>query len=204
MSQRNLSIVKLCSVAGFLVLLSSTYYLRSEAVRLNEIRFRADDTVARYNLEQHTANHDQRVAEYAAHQKHFEIQQEYYREMLELFENDYDAYVQRLKDKYRPPNLPNQPQPPTDPEIEEQLYEINAEFRTQKYTYFKKLTVLNWIACAAALVLVGCLLLLLMFDTNGRLFYLAVLVISFVFMIGPSFHSILSTVIGFLESPSVY
>ncbi len=204
MSQRTLSILKVLSVTGFLVLLFSTYFLRSEAVQLNEIRFRADNTRAKNNLKQHKATHDDRVADYEARLKHYEIQMAHYREMLDLFENDYDTYVQRVKDKYQPPSLHSKPAPPTSPDVEEELYAINAEFRVQKYQYFKKLVVLNWVACAAALVLVGGLLLLLMFDATGRVFYLAILVVSFVFMIGPSFHSIISTVIGFLESPSVY
>ena len=205
MSQRAISITKLLTIGGFLVLLFSTYYLRSEVVKLNEIRLRADDTRARYNLEQHKNSHDDRIADYQARLKHYEIEQEYYRDMLDLFATDYDAYVKRVKDKYRPPSLPGKPRPPVDPKIEEQLYEINAEFRSQKYQYFKKLGTLNWIACAAALFLVGGLLVLLMFDANGnRMFYVIVLLLSFVFMIGPSFHSIVSAIVGFLEAPPLY
>ncbi|HUS38586.1 MAG TPA: hypothetical protein VMX74_04010 [Pirellulales bacterium] len=99
MSQRTLSILKVLSVTGFLVLLFSTYFLRSEAVQLNEIRFRADNTRAKNNLKQHKATHDDRVADYEARLKHYEIQMAHYREMLDLFENDYDTYVQRVKDK---------------------------------------------------------------------------------------------------------
>jgi hypothetical protein len=58
------------------------------------------------------------------------------------------------------------------------------------------------VACLAAMSLVGGLLYLLMFDQEGkRIFYLAVLVLSFVFMIGPSFHSILSGIIGLMNAP---
>jgi hypothetical protein len=205
MSSRNISIVKLLTIAGFLVLLFSTYYLRSEVVSLNEIRLRADDTRARYNLQQRRESHDDRVDAYQASLKHYEIQQQYYRDMLDLFQNDYDAYVQRVKDKYKPPSLPSEPQPPTDPEVEDELYEINAEFRARRYRYFKKLSALNWVACGAALVLAGGLLVLLMFDERGnRVFYVVILVLSFVFMIGPSFHSILSAIVGFLEAPRLY
>ena len=63
---------------------------------------------------------------------------------------------------------------------------------------------LNYVAWAAALALTGGLLYLLLFDRAGpRLIYLAVLLLSFVFLIGPSFHSILTTIIGFLEAPRV-
>ena len=64
---------------------------------------------------------------------------------------------------------------------------------------------MNWIAWLAALLLVGSLLYLLMFDTEGkRIFYVVLLLLSFVFMIGPSFHSIMSAIVGFLRAPGVY
>jgi|TARA_B110001454_G_C12413987_1_gene306441 hypothetical protein len=57
-------------------------------------------------------------------------------------------------------------------------------------------------ACIAALSLVGGLLYLLMFDVEGkRIFYIIILVLSFVFMTGPSCHSIMSAVAGFLQAP---
>jgi bacteriorhodopsin len=89
--------------------------------------------------------------------------------------------------------------------LSDQLAQINAEFRAQQFHYFDSTSALNWVCCASALVLVGGLLSLIMFDTGSvRAFYLAVLVLSFVFMIGPSFHSIMSAIVGFLHAPSVY
>ncbi len=135
----------------------------------------------------------------------YELQQEHYEEMLALYRTDYDAYVQRLKDEYRPPNLPNQPGKPRSPELSDQLAQMNAEFRAQQYHYFDSTSRMNWISCASALALVGGLLWLIMFDQGSqRLPYLVVLVLSFVFMIGPSFHSIMSAIVGFLRAPSVY
>ena len=53
--------------------------------------------------------------------------------------------------------------------------------------------------------LVGGLLCLILFDTaNGRLIYFVTLVLSFVFLIGPSFHSIMSAIVGFLQAPGVH
>lgn len=44
-----------------------------------------------------------------------------------------------------------------------------------------------------------------MFETgNQRMLYLAVLILSFVFMIGPAFHSIMSAIVGFLQAPLLY
>ena len=54
-------------------------------------------------------------------------------------------------------------------------------------------------------MLVGGLVYLLMFDADGqRWHYLAAMVISFVFLIGPAFHSIITGIIGFLQEPGVY
>ena len=60
-------------------------------------------------------------------------------------------------------------------EVEEELYGSDAEFRTQKYRYFSKLGTPNQVAGGAAVVLVGSLFALLMFDEKGhRMFYLAI------------------------------
>jgi len=41
-----------------------------------------------------------------------------------------------------------------------------------------------------------------MFDPEGKkIFYLILLVMSFIFMIGPSFHSLMSALVGFLQAP---
>ena len=104
-----------------------------------------------------------------------------------------------------PPQLPWKPSKPVSPELSDQLGKINAEFRAQQYHYFDSTSRLNWGTCVSALVLVGGLLFLTMFETgNQRFLYLVVLVLSFVFMIGPSFHSIMSAIVGFLSAPQAY
>ena len=102
----------------------------------------------------------------------------------------------------QPPKLAARPQPPDPPEYQESLARINTEFRCRNTATSCAATVLNRIAWASALCLVGGLLYLLMFDVgNGRAFYVVLLVLSFVFLIGPSFHTIPSAVVGFLEAP---
>ena len=96
-------------------------------------------------------------------------------------------------------------QRPRSPEVRDQLAKINAEFRAQQFRYFDRTSSLNWVACAAALSLVGGLLYLLMFDNGGRrVFYFVILLLSFVFMIGPSLHSMMSALVGFLRAPGMY
>jgi hypothetical protein len=200
-----LTIARLVTIAAFMVTLSATYYLRSEVLTLNKIRFSADNVRAEDALREMTESHPVRLAEYEIGTKHYELQMDHYSQMLDLYRTNYDEYVKRIKDKYVPPKLPWKPSKPTSPELSDQLGRINAEFRAQQYHYFDSTSRLNWVTCASALVLVGGLLFLTMFETgNQRFLYLVVLVLSFVFMIGPSFHSIMSAIVGLLSAPPTY
>ncbi|MDZ7620214.1 MAG: hypothetical protein U1E05_24705 [Patescibacteria group bacterium] len=200
-----LSVIKCVTIVAFMVTLSATYYLRGEVLKLNKIRFSSENVRAEESLREMKESYPIRVAEHEVHAKNYELEMEHYQEMLNLYRTDYEEYVKRLKDEYRPPQLPQKPQKPRSPELSDQLAQINAEFRAQQFHYFDSTSVLNWVCCASALVLVGGLLSLIMFDTGSvRAFYMAVLILSFVFMIGPSFHSIMSAIVGFLHAPSVY
>ena len=200
--ERRIAVAKSVAILGFLTLLSTTYYLRGEVLALNRIRFSADDARAEHELERMRASFPERVERHRVELKNYDLQLEHYKEMLALYESDYEKYVERIEAKYRPPRLPVKPQPPDPPAIRERLAEINTAFRSRKYQYFQVTTVLNWIAWGAALALIGGLLYLLMFDLEGRRWsYVVVLALSFVFLIGPSFHSILSAIVGFLNAP---
>ncbi len=201
---KSLAVAKCAALIGFLMLVACTYYLRSEVLALSHIKFSADEIRAVNELKQMRESFPDRKQQHEAAMKHYELQLEHYRKMLDLFQNDYDEYVKRIEDKYSPPQLPDAPLKPDSPEVEEKLYEINAEFRTRKNQYFNTTSQINWLACAAALMLVGGLVFLLMFDTNSqRWHYLVALVISFVFLIGPAFHSIMTGIIGFLKEPGM-
>ncbi len=258
-SPKCLTTAKLIAILGFFVLLCSTYFLRTEVLKLNSIRFSADEARAKYQLKQleencpyelerfkaqqenqaakfkrdqeqykialknHALTLAKNQTRYEVAQKNYELQEKHYRKMLEMYLNDYDAYVTAIWDKYSPPRLPDEPsmpklpkepappqmpvkpQPPRSPEYTKQLSEIDAEFRARKHHYFAVTSVMNWLAMAGAMCLVGGLLYLILFDTaTGRLMYFLTLVLSFVFLIGPSFHSIMSAIVGFLEAPGVY
>jgi hypothetical protein len=202
---RIIASVKLAAIAAFLVTLGATYTLRSEVLELNEIRFSADHARAEQRLRDLEASRALRIAEHQAQLQHHEIQETHYAEMLELYRNDYTAYVTRLEDDYRPPPLPTRPQPPKDPALGEQLVEANAAFTAKQHEYFATTQRLNRVGGASGLLLVGCLLALILFDSGyQRALYFATLVLSFTFMIGPSFHSLLSAVVGVLEAPKLF
>ena len=203
--KKTLVVVKCVTITAFMVTLCTTYYLRSEVLKLNKIRFSSENVRAEENLRDRKESYPVRMAEYEVQMKNYELQMEHYEEMLELYRTDYNEYVKRLKDHYKPPQLPHKPQKPKSPDLSDQLAKINAEFRAQQFHYFDSTSRLNWVCCASALVLVGGLLSLIMFEAgNQRILYLVVLVLSFVFMIGPSFHSIMSAIVGFLRAPPVY
>ena len=101
--------------------------------------------------------------------------------------------------------MPSKNQPPRPPEVGRKLAETTLAFRKEQHKYFKMTKQLNLVSLFSALLLVGGLLFLLMFDKGKeRILYLSVLALSFFFMIGPSFHSILSAIVGFLQAPNPY
>ena len=198
-------VAKVMALFGFLALVTCSYYLRSEVLALSHIKFSADEVRAANDLKQIRESYPDRVKQHEAAIKHYELQTEHYRKMLDMYRNDYDEYVKRIKAKYDPPPLPDAPVKPDPPDVAEKLHKINSDFRTRKNQYFATSSRLNWLACGAALMLVGGLVYLLMFDANGqRWHYLVALVISFVFLIGPAFHSIMTGIMGFLKEPGIY
>ena len=202
--KKDIAIAKYTTIAAFLVLLFSTYYLRAQVLKLNTIRLSSEnirtEEVSRNIVESLPA----RQKEYELRMAHYQTEQKHYEDMLDLYKSDYEEYVKRIEDKFAPPRMPQKPTKPVSPEVSDQLTKVGVEFRDQQYHYFNSTSKLNWIACIAALSLVGGLLYLLMFDVEGkRIFYIIILVLSFVFMIGPSFHSIMSAVVGFLQAPQV-
>lgn len=202
---KSIMIAKFMALLGFLFLVACSYYLRSEVLALSHIKYSADEVRAANDLKQLRESYPDRQKQYQVAIRNYELQTEHYRTMLDLYQNDYDAYVKRIEDKYDPPRLPTPPTKPDPPLVAEQLFEFNTDFRTRKNQYFASSSRLNWFACGAAMMLVGGLIFLLMFDTTGeRWHYLVALVISFAFLIGPSFHSIITTIISFLEEPGIY
>lgn len=202
---KTLSAIKCVTIVAFMVTLCCTYYLRSEVLKLSTLRFSSENIRAEDELREMKESYPLRVAEYEVETKNYDLEMEHYQSMLTLYRTDYDEYVQKLKDHFEPPKLPRKPEKPTSPELSDRLAKISAEFRAQQFAYYDSTSRLNWVCCVSSLVLVGGLLFLIMFETGNQKFvYLAVLVLSFVFMIGPSFHSIMSAIVGFLEAPPVY
>ena len=202
---RCIGLAKIVACLGFLVLLSTTYLLRTEVLALSELRFSADETRAQHDLTTYEEAFPQEEERYQVELKNYELATEHFKEMFTLYQSNYEEYAKRLEEKYEPPQMPVRPVPPKPPEYSKKLHQIDTEFRARKHQYFEMTSRLNWVAWIAAMALVGGLLHLIMFDpAGGRMIYFALLVMSFMFMIGPSFHSIISAIVGFLEPPGVY
>ncbi len=198
----SIKLAKFITIISFLVLLFSTYFLRSKVLELNTIRMSSQNVMAEETEKNLNNSLPQRTKEYENKLKQYEIQKKHYDEMLDLYQSDYEEYVKRIKDKFVPPRMPPNPVKPLSPEISDEMQKISIEFRKKQSHYFESTSRMNWVSCVAALTLVGGLLYLLLFDLQGkRLFYMVLLVLSFIFMIGPSFHSLMSALAGFLQAP---
>ena len=198
----SIKIAKFITIISFLVLLFSTYFLRSKVLELNTIRMSSQNVMAEETEKNLNDSLPQRTKEYENKLKQYEIQKKHYDEMLDLYQSDYEEYVKRIKDKFVPPRMPPNPVKPLSPQISDEMQKISIEFRKKQSHYFESTSKMNWVSCVAALTLVGGLLYLLLFDLQGkRLFYMVLLVLSFIFMIGPSFHSLMSALAGFLQAP---
>ena len=198
----SIKLAKFITIISFLVLLFSTYFLRSKVLELNTIRMSSQNVMVEETEKNLNNSLPQRTKEYENKLKQYEIQKKHYDEMLDLYQSDYEEYVKRIKDKFVPPRMPPNPVKPLSPEISDEMQKISIEFRKKQSHYFESTSKMNWVSCVAALTLVGGLLYLLLFDLQGkRLFYMVLLVLSFIFMIGPSFHSLMSALAGFLQAP---
>ena len=189
--KKDIKFAKFITIISFLTLLFSTYYLRSQVLKLNSIRMDSQNLMTDQERRDIEESSPVRKKEYEAKLGQYQIQKKHYEE-----------YVKRLKDEFAPPIMPRSPVKPLSPKVSDDMREKVIEFREQQSKYFNSTSKLNWISCLAALSLVGGLLYLLMFDLEGkRIFYLVLIVLSFVFMIGPSFHSLMSALAGFLQAP---
>lgn len=203
--ERCLVTAKLFAISGFLVLIMITYWLRSEVLALTRIRFSADEKKIQLQQQRDRDSFPDRQKQYEVGLKNYEIQQKHYEKMMAVYEKDLEEYARLTKDQLNPPTLPQRPIPPSAPEVEDRFQSIQTEFMLRRYRYFVISEYGNWIACFAALSLVGGLLYLLMFDaTSNRLFYFLTLVLSFVFLIGPSLQSFMSALIGLMHGPNGY
>ncbi len=203
--ERRIVAAKLLAISGFLVLLVITYWLRSEVLGLSRIHFSADEKQVELEQQRYRESFPDRQKQYEVGLKNHDIQLKHYEKMVAVYEKDLDEYASLTKDQLQPPLLPQRPAPPSAPEVEDQFRAIQTEFVLRRYRYFVVSEYGNGIACFAALSLVGGLLYLLMFDLNSnRLFYFMTLVLSFVFLIGPSLQSVMSAIIGLMHAPHGY
>ena len=198
---RSIEIAKLAALIGFLALVMATYYVRSDVLSIVQVQFQAEEERVAAEYSRMQQSRPNRELRYAAEVKHFEIEADHYRKMVELFATNYEEYVKKIEDKFQPPVLPREPILPDPPEVAERINAAHSAFVSRKNQYFKTAILSTWVSAVAASLLVGGLLYLLLFDVQNsqRWHYLAVLTLSFTFLIGPALPSILSGLVGVLR-----
>ena len=125
----SIKLAKFITIISFLVLLFSTYFLRSKVLELNTIRMSSQNVMAEENEKSLNDSLPQRTKEYENKLKQYEIQKKHYDEMLDLYQSDYEEYVKRIKDKFVPPRMPPNPVKPLSPEISDEMqkYPLSLE-----------------------------------------------------------------------------
>ena len=198
-----LAIAKPLVVFSFVTTLFATYFMRSEMLSLNKLRYAAEKMNAEFAVKEAEESFPQKLQRHEVELKNYRLQIENFEKQLKLYQTDYEAYVRTNKSgSVQPPKLPFFPDKPRPPSYRQEILQLQSQFRGQQLDYYSKSQTMNWILCASAMLLTGSLVFLILFETGAqKIAYLAVLVVSFVFMIGPSFHSILTALIGILEPP---
>lgn len=203
--EKQIVAAKTCALVGFLTLIVISYWLRSEALGLSRIHFSADEKKMEFEGERTKASFPERQKQYEVSLKNHDLEVKHYEKLMEVYQRDLEAYAELTKNQLHPPLLPQHPDPPRSPEVEDQFRSIQAQFVQRKYRFFVISEYGNWGACLGALLLAGGLMYLLMFDVNSnRLYYFLALVFSFVFLIGPALQSVITTFIGLMHGPSLY
>lgn len=99
---RGIALAKFLAILGFLVLLSSSYYLRTEVLMLNRIRFSADEARADYELKRLQDSYPDRLERHQVDLKNYEIQKENYEKLHDLYQKDLVKYLEVTKSNPSP------------------------------------------------------------------------------------------------------
>ncbi|MEM1354242.1 MAG: hypothetical protein AAGC44_14755 [Planctomycetota bacterium] len=183
---------KIIVIVCMAMLLLTTYMLRSRVLNMVGQYINAENIVAEEQMSRFTSSSKERQQAYEAGLVRYQVQVQRYRDLLDMYENDFETYQQQMRDGRPPmaPPVPTRPNPPRTPEVQEQLAKTHTQFRKTRDSYFATARTLNLLVGLCAIGLIGGILFLIMFDANQpRFAYLVVLVISFVFVVGPALHS---------------
>ncbi len=204
--RKSITAARVITIIAMMFLIATTYYLRSGILAMVNHQIDAQSATAQERLDNFADTAEFRQAEYEAGISRFDVAMSKYKELIELYASDFDAYQIKIGEEANtmPPPLPHRPYRPRKPEVADELAKINEAFRAERESYFSTARALNPVVALAAVALVGSLLYLILFDTNNaRILYVILLTLSFIFIIGPAFHSILS-IAAYNLRPPVY
>ena len=195
MRKRLTATLKVVAAISFALLVLLTYANRGRVLELNRLRSAADDVIAKQQIAEFMETYEVRRVNY-------EVELDHYNRSVELFRTDYEAYVESFGSPQRQRHAPRMPMRPQPPEVTQQLAEINTQFRAARHEYFRTIEGFNAVSALCALLLTMSLVTLLMTEAgSGRWAYAAMLAVAFVFLIGPSFHTMLIGAAGAMHPP---
>lgn len=201
-------------IVSFVVLLATTYTMRSQLINLIWHIIKAEDIHLTTQLDRFKEGKATRETEYEINKARFDKAIAEYLEQLRAAalpsSNDqakdqasrYALQQQDLAEHTWTQMLSNRPRLGMSPETREQLATVHDDFRRQQMAYFGAARTINWLIGLCAIALVTGILFLLMFEPGAnRGAYVVVLVLSFVFFIGPAFYNALHVVAWRLSPP---
>ncbi|MDP6858321.1 MAG: hypothetical protein QF426_00740, partial [Verrucomicrobiales bacterium] len=86
--KKNIKVAKFVTIISFLVLLFSTYYLRSQVLKLNNIRMSSQNIMTDQARKDLSESLPTRLKEYQTKLGQYEIEKKHYEEMLDLYKTD--------------------------------------------------------------------------------------------------------------------
>lgn len=198
-----LKAVRWITVSGFVILLFTVYILRAQVVEITAMKYRVEDESRKVSDRRYEENFELRKKDYELQKQAYQMRVAHYNKMVKRFQEDYDTYrKERHPEAPIPPRLP---EPPSNPEEQKKVRELTTEFIAHRFGFYTTLYILCFVNLLGAAMLVGGIVTLILFERpKGRLAWLGLLVLSFVFLIGPAFHTILSALVGWLKIAPAY
>jgi hypothetical protein len=207
---RFLVIPKITVVLSIVGLLATSYFLRWNVLTLINHSMAAAEIAADERAARFREGSQARSEAFAAELARYKLSMEKYlaaltatnKKVEQTPEEQRQAAYREQQQYQRETQVPPKPTLEQSPETRERIATISDQFRQDQVKFFTVATRLNWVVGVMVMLLVGSLLTLIMFDAGGpRVAYVAVLILSFVFFIGPALYSFLAAFAWRMEPP---
>jgi hypothetical protein len=199
---RSFTIATITVLFSIVVMLVSANLMRLQALTMLVDFVRAQDVIATEEMERHREDEESQRRAHEVHSEAYEAERQEWLETLTEYKADPDAFADpRRRRMGRAPPLPRPPEAPYPPEARSALASHNQAFREHRNLYFGVAKGPAVITALFAIALASSLLFLILFDPAGRIGYLVVFTVLFIFLIGPSLYSTMTTVAWTMRPP---